>query len=69
MNIADKYDWGKEMSIRDGSSLFFVDRVELEPIFFRSSQAWAIDIMSQAITGQKFSHSSSYWAKKIPIRA
>ena len=38
---------------RDGSSLFFLDRVEPEPIFFGSGQAWATDFVSQAYASQK----------------
>ena len=53
---------------RDGSSLFFLARVELEPIFIGSGQAWATDFVSQAYASQKNCCSSLLRASKIPIK-
>ena len=53
---------------RNGSSLFFLDRVEPEPIFFGSGQAWATDFVSRAYASQKKFCSSLLRASKIPMK-
>ena len=53
---------------RDGSSLFFLDRVEPEPIFFGSGRAWATDFVSRAYVSQKKFCLSLLRASKIPMK-
>ena len=53
---------------RDGSSLFFLDRVKPEPIFFGSGRAWATDFASRANASPKKFCSSLLRASKIPMK-
>ena len=54
--------------IRDEWSVFFLDRVKPEPIFFGSGRAWATDFVSRAYASQKKFCSSLLRASKIPMK-
>ena len=62
------FEFKKGAKNRDGSSLFFLDRVEPEPIFFGSGRAWATDFASRAYTSPKKFCSSLLRASKIPMK-
>ena len=65
----ESIDYLKKISdSRDGSSLFFLARVEPEPIFFGSGQAWATDFVSRAYMSQKNFCSSLLRASKMPMK-